>query len=43
LINRRLSLRSQLCAAKALLTDGVSPTGRSTAPYLLTANIRASL
>ena len=41
LIIRRLSLRSQLCAAKAFLTDGFAPTGGSTAPRLLTANIRA--
>ena len=27
LINRRLSLRSQLCAAKAFLSDGFPPTG----------------
>jgi hypothetical protein len=40
LINRRLSLRSQLCAAKAFLADGVPRRGRSTAPRLLTANIR---
>ena len=40
LINRRLSLRSQLCAAKAFLTDGFPPTGRWIAPRLLTANIR---
>ena len=40
LINRRLSLRSQLCAAKAFLPTAYTPTGRSTAPSLLTANIR---
>src|SRR5208283_37432 len=40
LINRRLSLRSQLCAAKAFLPDGVHAERASTATRLLTANIR---
>jgi hypothetical protein len=40
LINRRLSLRSQLCAAQAFLADGLSVERRSIAPSLLTANIR---
>jgi len=42
LINRRLSLRSQLCAAIAFPPTASPPCGCSTAPSLLTANIRAS-
>ena len=41
LINRRLSLRSQRCAAMAFPRRRPSRrSGRSTAPHLLTANIR---
>jgi len=41
LINRRLSLRSQHCAAIPF-SPALPPHGRSIAPHLLTANIRAS-
>ena len=40
LINRRLSLHSQPCAAMAFSPTANSPSGRSTAPHFLTANIR---
>ena len=40
LINRRLSLHSQPCAAMAFLADGEVAERRSTAPHLLTASIR---
>ena len=40
LVNRRLSLHSQPCAAMAFSPTANSPSGRSTAPHFLTANIR---